>query len=367
MPMASSSALVSEPPSSSSWSFLPARRSSLPCSPLSAQRAAAAGWLWWLRVLHLSGVDLCEAEGDAAAQPLHFAAANGQLNTLRFLVHTCHVPASTCTADGWQAVHCAAAGGYQPCVAWLLEEAGQSCEAKTQPSGHRPLHCAAVQGHIHTVRYLVQQQRVELLAHTHDGHTALHLAAAGGSEATLRFLAAAAPPQLLDDADAQGRTALHHAARRGQRGCVAALLHLACSVTATDSFGFDAAALAAMQGWGDCARLCVEERERRGQRVRQQDCTRLLQLIEQQLQAEAVRSSSHDQPLHSERRQRLLDARAQMQLLACAAQPAQLAHAARPAAEAAGGGGRGSIEEQRANRGGAEQDEQASETVRGAG
>ena len=293
------------------------RRSSLPSALLSVHGVAGGGWLWLLRALWYVGVDVSEVEGEVAAQPLHFAAANGQLGVLRFLVLTCRLSPSVCTSDGWQALHFAAAGGYQPTVAWLLEEVeGQSAEAQTQPSGHRPLHCAAMRGQLSVVRYLTAQHRVDVQARTADGHSALHFAAAAGATSVVRFLAGHAPPSLIDAADAQGRTALHHAARRGHVDALTALLALDVSLRTVDSLGFDAASLAALQGRADCVRLCVEERERRRQPMVEGEWGRLLQLVDEALQAEERWSSASDRDGDgdSDRLQRLKETHRQLQM-----------------------------------------------------
>ena len=281
-------------------------RRSAPLGLFSAHKLAATGQLILLRLYHLIGLDVCGVDGEDAAQPLHVAAYNGEREVVAWLISSDLTPVTACNASGWQALHCAAAGGYLPTVRYLVEQGGASASARTQPQLHSALHCAAMRGHAACVRYLVEGGGAEVAAASRDGHTALHLAAAMGHSAVVRLLLSSssdagpsspspAPPlPPIDAADGEGRTALHWAVRHGRADCARLLLRRGADLRRGDAVGLDAPGLAVRWGWADCLRLCDEEAARRGSRLlSDQDWQSNAQrLLAEAIEAEEARSGA---------------------------------------------------------------------------
>ncbi len=159
--------------------------------------------------------------------------------------------------DGVTPLHHAAAAGYVPCTAALLEWGAQPTVLDRY--GDTPLHVAAAHGSAEVVQLLLARG-TSVSARNSDGWAPLHCAASGGSARVVKMLLAHSANPGVQDGD--GETALHHAARLGRTAAAKALLEnadvparvlLACM--STD--GFLPLHLAAIEGHCEVAHLLI--------------------------------------------------------------------------------------------------------------
>lgn len=112
-------------------------------------------------------------------RPLHMAAGHGDDTVLRVLLEE-GADRDAVTADGFSALHCAAAKGGLPCVTLLLEASVDPDVRSAGPENRTPLHAAAVRGDPVIAGELLQRgARVDLA--DSDFTTILHIAAANGN------------------------------------------------------------------------------------------------------------------------------------------------------------------------------------------
>jgi ankyrin repeat protein len=159
--------------------------------------------------------------------------------------------------DGVTPLHHAAAAGYVPCTAALLEWGAQPTVLDRY--GDTPLHVAAAHGSAEVAQLLLARG-ASVSARNADGWAPLHCAASGGSARVVKMLLAHSANPGVQDGD--GETALHHAARLGRTAAAKALLEnadvparvlLACM--STD--GFLPLHLAAIEGHCEVAHLLI--------------------------------------------------------------------------------------------------------------
>lgn len=76
---------------------------------------------------------LCSSSSAArhrfGRQPIHWAARNGHVDVLRFVVVACGVPVDARTEDGTTALHLAAWRGHVEACRWLVEDAAADVHA----------------------------------------------------------------------------------------------------------------------------------------------------------------------------------------------------------------------------------------------
>lgn len=140
--------------------------------------AASNGWPEAVKVLLANGADANPQASDEKRRwtPIHFAAKNGHLEIVKILLNA-GVDKEVKTAFGLTILHIAAENGRTDIVRFLLEN-GINKEAKTILENYEmtPLHYAAIGGH-HDALLALLESGVEIDAKTADGRTALHIAA----------------------------------------------------------------------------------------------------------------------------------------------------------------------------------------------
>ena len=90
--------------------------------------------------------------------------------------------------EGYNALHYAAAAGHLDVLRYFIEDRGCSAACEDQ-DGQTPLHHAAWENHLDVVQYLVEKQQMEPFDRTNLGTTVLHRACSGGSIDIIHYLA----------------------------------------------------------------------------------------------------------------------------------------------------------------------------------
>ncbi|XP_068216313.1 uncharacterized protein [Palaemon carinicauda] len=124
--------------------------------------------------------------------------------------------------QGATCLHYAARGGHMHILRFLIEDMGvqdiMRCEV-----GATPLHDAAALGHLHVIKYLNKHSKHTFALTDHDGSSVLHVAARYGRLNVLRWLLLDAGMPGVDRTQG-GALALHYAAARGCLECVKLLV-----------------------------------------------------------------------------------------------------------------------------------------------
>lgn len=149
---------------------------------------------------------------DEDSTPLFIAAANGHLQVVKYLVNEakCDTMAKS-TLEYKLPIHFAALGKEIEVIKFLekynhvlaVDRNGQSC-----------LHIAAMKGHLHTVRYLIEEHLFDLDTDDFSGVTPLHLASWQGQLDVVSYLIKRGSNVLC--CDKAWDTPLHWAASEGQ-------------------------------------------------------------------------------------------------------------------------------------------------------
>lgn len=119
-------------------------------------------------------VEIEDREGETA---LHKAALAGRLPALTYLL-SCGADADSADADGWTALHNACSRGYLDIVRYLCENADATPTVRGGRGGWTPLMNAASNGHLPIVRYLTAKLHVDPFQRNAAGETAYDVAAA---------------------------------------------------------------------------------------------------------------------------------------------------------------------------------------------
>lgn len=114
---------------------------------------------------------------EDGATPIHYAARNGQLEALEWLVTRSNVPPNALTANNSTAAHDAAAMGHVRCLQYLL--ANTPCSARDVTSeGATALHIACRFGRLEVVQWLMEYSQSSPSEKGANRVTPVHLCAA---------------------------------------------------------------------------------------------------------------------------------------------------------------------------------------------
>eukprot|EP00050_Salpingoeca_kvevrii_P017620 m.66744 g.66744 ORF g.66744 m.66744 type:complete len:601 (-) comp7641_c0_seq2:1290-3092(-) len=183
--------------------------------------AARNGNLDMIQWLVENNFDLM-AEARNGATAAHDAAATGRLKCLQCLVF--HEPALATAAihtDELLPIHLAAMFNKGPCLAWLIEQQ-HSHPMVPSSTGNTALHYAAGRGHFEVVDYLlskISEDAVDLV--NDDGLSALYRAAEDNRVEVFELLLEAGAEQSIREDKAE---AIHYAARCGALDVIKSIL-----------------------------------------------------------------------------------------------------------------------------------------------
>ncbi|KAL6847063.1 hypothetical protein ACP4OV_022916 [Aristida adscensionis] len=154
-----------------------------PASSDVALQAAIDGNLRLLKKM-ASRVDLRVATDANGKNALHFAAVNGRLEIVKYLVEELEFDVNSRGAEGETPMIFAAAKGSVPVLSYLLEHGGDPATADNK--GCTPLHDAAERGHCGAIRLLLS--RGVAVDPLNQRGTPLHLAAAKDQDEAVKIL-----------------------------------------------------------------------------------------------------------------------------------------------------------------------------------
>lgn len=143
--------------------------------------------------------------------PLHQAARFGHMSLVRFEVEQKAADVRTKNAFDNQPIHFAARNGRLDVIEYLVRK-GADANALTKLQS-TPLHYAALGGHLNVVRHLIERHRADMNAFDELGTTPLHFAASSGNLDLIKYLISKG-----GDVNAQtlyGDTLLSHAVSKG--------------------------------------------------------------------------------------------------------------------------------------------------------
>lgn len=214
---------------------------------------------------------LLEAGADVRAKdsekmtPIHFACADGQINTVKVLFRHVEKPQCTFTAsemledrnrEGETALHAAVEGGYLDIVQICLEK-GAKVRARRGNLAH-PLHIAAINGHIEIAQCLIQNN-AKIEARNLNHETPLHRAAAYNRTRMVEFLLNKGAD--IECCDKDNYTPLLMAASSGHTAVVELLLKQGANLKAKDTQEKTAIYLAAEENSIDTLKVILQNED----------------------------------------------------------------------------------------------------------
>ena len=146
-----------------------------------------------VEVLLDAGADI-RAKDNVKMTPIHFACADGNMDTVKVLFQHAEKPQSAASVfdmledrnrEGETALHAAVEGGYLDIVQICLEK-GAKVRARRGNLAH-PLHIAAINGHVQIAECLVEHH-AKIEARNVNHETPLHKAAAFNKTRMVSFL-----------------------------------------------------------------------------------------------------------------------------------------------------------------------------------
>ena len=191
------------------------------------------------KVVEEPEIDLTVTD-DEGLTPLHRAAKDGDVESLRKYLRYKSVDVNAKGEAGFAPLHYAAGNGHAECVRLLLEHKDIDVNAKANETfwqGYTPLHYAAEYGAVDCVRLLLAHKDIDVNAEDKYGDTPLHYAAMFGKSECVKVLLAHKDIDVNAN-DKNGWTPLHYAASSGETECVKVLLaHKDIDVNAKDDDG----------------------------------------------------------------------------------------------------------------------------------
>uniref|UniRef100_A0A3Q3WTZ0 WH2 domain-containing protein n=1 Tax=Mola mola TaxID=94237 RepID=A0A3Q3WTZ0_MOLML len=182
---------------------------------------------WLLR----SGEGDPGASTDTGALPVHYAAAKGDLASLRLLLgHSPNIRAN----DGMTPLHAAAQMGHNSVIVWLVCQVAENMHLKSI-----------------LLQWTMSFTEISLTDRDGDGATPMHFAASRGHAKVLSWLLLHGGEIVTDN---WGGTPLHDAAENGELECCQILVVNGVDLGIKDQDSFTAADLAEYNGHTQCAK-----------------------------------------------------------------------------------------------------------------
>ena len=185
--------------------------------------AAIGGHVDVIKCLIAAGANKNE-RGCSGETPLNVAVLQGQLNVVKYFVEELKVDVDQEEEDDANPLHWAAAEGHVDVIEYLIE-AGADKNKKDYNAG-TPLQWAAIEGQLEVVKYFVEKLKVDVNQKNEDGETLLHLAVVKRMEENLEVAVQGRLDVIsylidrwglsVDQQDKKGNTPLHGAVWEGQ-------------------------------------------------------------------------------------------------------------------------------------------------------
>jgi len=198
--------------------------------------------------------------------PLHYAAINGEVQVVQWLVEKDAEVDPKTKGQGQTPLSYAAENGHLEVVKFLVQEVQPKAEVDLMDHNRwTPLSCAAVYGHLEVVKFLVQeaQPKPEVDSKDNWGQTPLSRAARNGQPEVVKFLVQEAQPKAeVDSKDIWQRTPLGWAAENGHLEVVKFLVQEAQpkpEVDSKDNWGQTPLSRAARNGHLEVVKILVQE------------------------------------------------------------------------------------------------------------
>ena len=174
--------------------------------------ASIGGRLDTIKYLHV--YHNCQLKLDPCGRtPLHYAASQGALNVLVYLIEVMKCDPDIKDQDGATPLDFACENSHFKVVKYLVDK--HNCDPLSRDEdGQTPLHRAAASNKLEVIRYFAITLQCNLLAKNKDGNAPLHIAALNGHLKVVELLTEdmKCDPNLKGQ---HGSTPLHHACQNG--------------------------------------------------------------------------------------------------------------------------------------------------------
>jgi hypothetical protein len=151
--------------------------------------AAGGGYLDMCKYLYNEckfPINLLKGKRKRRRHPLHWAARNGHISVVAWLVRDVGIDVGVGTEDGTTALHYAAWNGQSDMVRFLVDELG--CDVNQLNShGCNASQWCAMNGEMGILRYL-HERHLDVTLVNHNGHSALHKGAMRGTTEVCKWL-----------------------------------------------------------------------------------------------------------------------------------------------------------------------------------
>ncbi|XP_069752634.1 espin-like protein isoform X2 [Narcine bancroftii] len=188
-------------------------------------------------------------ETDSGAVPAHYAAAKGDLTSLKMILTQTPRALNKQTQNGATPLYLACQEGHLHIVEYLIKDCKANLNLRTH-DGMTVFHAASQMGHCGLVLWLMSFTETDVSVQDNEGATAMHFAASGGHAKVLDQLLRMGAEMLKDN---WGGTPLHDAAENGELECCQILVMNHMDPTIQDEDGYTAAELADYNGNVECA------------------------------------------------------------------------------------------------------------------
>lgn len=174
------------------------------------------------REAHNLSMRRIQAVDSLSTNLLYMIVNNNDVRRLATILKSSHVNVNQRTSSGLSALHLACMRGYTDCIKLLLNHPDIDVNQTTIIDKLTPLHIAFLQCQQEVAEALLRHKKIDIHARREDGLTVLDLAAyAGRIEYLDTFLNHGSD---VNQANAQGMTALHYAVQENQIECVRRIL-----------------------------------------------------------------------------------------------------------------------------------------------